>query len=199
MDIDDAWRRVETWLAAKAPDVLSSLLPGATEGDIARLESSIGARLPADFRDSLCRHEGQADDDAGGLFPYSNSVGPAPAWRLMPLAQIEWVRAQLNGLVEVGQFAGRKADLAAGEQTDWWPAGWVPIADDGGGDHACLDLSGGSDAARVVQFRHDSPRRKVFAPSFGAWLKTLADELEAGRYHFDPDEWGLVEPEEDEE
>lgn len=196
MGVDDAWKRIETWLSAEAREVLPSLLPGASEDDISRLESSVGAKLPAEFRESLRLHEGQSDDAESGLFPYSNSLGPAPAWRLLTLAEIGRRRAQMNELVEIGEFGGRKASLPSGEQTEWWPSAWLPIADDGGGDFACLDLSADG-AGRVVQFRHDSPTRKVFAPSFGAWLAALADELEAGKYHFDPDEWGLQELEED--
>lgn len=196
MGVDDSWKRIEAWLAAEAPAVLPSLLPGASEDRIARLEASVGAKLPADFRNSLRRHEGQTEDAESGLFPYSNVLGPAPAWRLMDFAYIEQRWQEMNELVKIGEFAGRKASLPSGEQTDWWPAGWLPVADDGGGDFACLDLSAAG-AGRVVQFCHDSPKRRIFAPSFGAWLATLADDLEAGKYHFDPDDWGLQEIEED--
>jgi len=124
-------------------------------------------------------------------------LGSLTAWRLLTLAEIERSRAQMNALVQAGRFAGGKATLPSCEQTDWWPAGWVPIADNSGGDFACLDMTGTNTGGlgRVVQFRHDSPKRKVFAPSFGQWLDTLADELEAGRYHFDPGDFGLVEVE----
>jgi cell wall assembly regulator SMI1 len=196
MGVGEAWKRIEAWLAAEAADVLPSLLPGASEDDITELESSVGAKLPADFRESLHLHGGQSDDAESGLFPYSSSLGTAPAWRLLSIEEIGERREQMNELVEIGEFAGRKGNLPAGEQTEWWPAAWLPIADDGGGDFACLDLSPAG-AGRVVQFCHDSPKRKVFAPSFGAWLATLADELEAGKYHFDPDDWGLQEIEED--
>ena len=196
MGVGEAWKRIEAWLSAEAPDVLPSLLPGASDADISGLESSVGTELPVDFRESLLLHEGQSDDAESGLFPYSNSLGPAPAWRLLSLAEVEERRNQMNELVGIGEFAGRKASFPSGEQTEWWPAGWLPIADDGGGDFACLDLSP-ADAGRVVQFRHDSPKRKIFAPSFGTWLATLADDLEAGKYHFDPDDWGLQEIQED--
>jgi cell wall assembly regulator SMI1 len=198
MDIDDAWKRIEAWLAANAPAVLPSLLPGASEDKIARLETTLGAQLPADFRESLRRHEGQTEDIESGLFPHSNSLGPAPAWRLMDFAYVERRWREMNELAKSGEFAGCKARLTSGEETEVWPAGWIPIADDGGGDFACLDLSSAG-AGRVVQFCHDSSVRRVFAPSFGAWLATLAADLEAGKYHFDPDDWGLQEVEEDDD
>lgn len=162
------------------------------------------------MRQSLLRHAGQTDDAAGGLFPHSDVMGPEPAWRLLTFEEIQRELTLMNEMMAAGEFRGRKATLKtgkpktgesksgeqnAGEQTEWWPAGWVPIAGNGGGDLACLDLSPGG-AGRVVQFGHASAKRVVFAPSFAAWLATLADGLEAGRYQFDPDD-GLVEADED--
>ena len=44
---------------------------------------------------------------------------------------------------------------------------------------------------------HDVPTRRVVARSFGAWLEALADDLEAGRYVYDEDQYhGLVNKEE---
>jgi cell wall assembly regulator SMI1 len=98
----------------------------------------------------------------------------------------------MRSLVDIGEFAGQQGALPSGERIDWWPVEWVPIAEDGGGDLVCADGGG-----RVVVFHHDSERREVLAPSFGHWINTLADQMEAGRFYYDPDDWGLMEVEEE--
>ncbi|MEU7878213.1 hypothetical protein [Microbispora bryophytorum] len=67
-EVNAVWRRIERWLARKAPVTYKSLRPPARPLDIARSEASIGLRFPDDLRASLLRHDG-----AG-----SWRFGPAP-------------------------------------------------------------------------------------------------------------------------
>jgi cell wall assembly regulator SMI1 len=46
-NIENLWSRLEAWVGANAPDLLSDLNPGATADQIQALESELGMTLPA--------------------------------------------------------------------------------------------------------------------------------------------------------
>jgi cell wall assembly regulator SMI1 len=195
MGVGDSWDRIEAWLVAHAPAIRKSLRPGAKQAAVEKLEAALGATLPADFAGSARRHDGQPEDAEVGLFPVSDEgLGPLPSFRLLPLADArrEWV--MMKGLLDGGDFAGRQSEPARGVRADWWNVGWVPIADNGGGDYVCLDLAPGKGgtAGQVIVFFHDMPERQRLAKSFAAWMEQLARGLASGRYVLDEDE-GIVE------
>jgi cell wall assembly regulator SMI1 len=197
MDVSKHWREIESWLTQVAPTVVSSLRPPASAAAVATTEAAVGFAFPTDFSESLLRHDGQADDATSGLFPYSTRLGPAPAWRLLSLKEIEHAWSMMKQLVDSGEFEGRMSKFSSGEQASWWKESWIPIADDGGGDFVSLDLSaehGGP--GRVIIFHHDSGKREVLAPNFGEWLAALAGKMEDEVFEFDPEE-GLIEADAD--
>jgi len=200
MSVGDAWDRIEAWLKEHARSVRKSLRPGAKPEAVAKLEAALGVSLPADFAASVARHNGQAEEAESGLFPHTDVLGPEPAWRLLSLAEIKSFWKLMKELVDAGEFAGRPSTPPAGVRSDWWCPGWVPVADNGGGDAVCLDLSPaeGGRVGQVLLFAHDAPDRPLLAESFGAWLTRLAENLEAGRYVYDSDE-GLIEPDGEDE
>jgi cell wall assembly regulator SMI1 len=61
------WDRLESWFRDHLPDRSLALRPGASEADIARAESRLGVRLPADYRASLRVHDGQDTPDVHWL------------------------------------------------------------------------------------------------------------------------------------
>jgi cell wall assembly regulator SMI1 len=195
VSVDTAWDRIEAWLKAHARDVRKSLRPPAKPPAVHKVEATIGVRLPPDFVASVGRHNGQSDEAESGLFPHTDDVfGPEPAWRLLPLSEIAAVWGQLKGLYDAGEYAGQATDPSPGVRADRWCPGWVPVADNGGGDHLCLDTTPGEGGrvGQIVVFRHDSPSRPLLAGSFEELLTRLADGVESGRYIFEADE-GLVE------
>lgn len=195
MGVDTAWDRIEVWLKAHAREVRKSLRPPAKPPAVQKVEAAIGLRLPPDFAASVGLHDGQNDEAESGLFPHTDDVfGPEPAWRLLPLAEIGDTWGQLKGLHDSGEFAGQATVPAPGVRADWWCPGWVPFADNGGGDHLCLDTTPGEGGriGQVLVFRHDSRSRPLLACSFEELLTRLADGLESERYVFDAAE-GLVE------
>lgn len=61
-------------------------------------------------------------------------------------------------------------------------AGLLPLENNGGGDHYCLDLA--AHGSPVVFWSHDDldgpdQLSKVVAPTFGAWALGLFDDQEA--------------------
>ncbi len=190
--VDAHWSAIEKWLRSHAPDVFASLRAGAANEDLDRLQRELAVELPADLQASLRRHDGQEEDAPNGIFPLSGVLGPEPAFRLMSVAEIarEWRR--MRELLDGGEFS-RPGAPDRGVAGTWWHAGWVPVADNGGGDLFCVDLApapGGS-PSQVLLFAHDSPERRRAAESFGAWLGALAEGLLSGRYEY-TDEDGVV-------
>jgi cell wall assembly regulator SMI1 len=175
--------------------VRKSLRPPAKPEAIGKLQAALGVTVPSDFVASVARHNGQSEEAESGLFPHSDVLGPEPAWRLLSLAEIQSAWVLMKGLIESGEFAGRPSTPPAGVCSDWWHPGWVPVAQNGGGDLVCLDTAPaeGGHAGQVLLFSHDDAVRPILAPSFDVWLTRLAEGMESGRYVYDPVE-GLIEP-----
>lgn len=195
MGVDFAWDRIEIWLKANARTLWKSLRSAAKPSAVQKAESTLGVRLPPDFAASVRRHNGQSVEAEGGLFPHRDKqFGLEPAWRLLPLSEIINVWEQLKALLDAGEYARETFDSAPGVQPVWWCPGWVPVADNGGGDHLCLDTtpSEGGRVGQVVVFQHDSRTRPLLANSFEELLTRLADGMESGKYAFNEAE-GLVE------
>lgn len=61
MNIDQSWTLIEKTLKSKFPSVEATLNSGASLEKLDELEARVGQPLPADFRASLLRHDGQFD------------------------------------------------------------------------------------------------------------------------------------------
>ncbi|MEO6434497.1 MAG: SMI1/KNR4 family protein [Tepidisphaeraceae bacterium] len=82
--IADSLKRIKVWLKRKAPDVIESFAPAATDEQIRGLEQKLDISLPVDVSAFYREHDGAG---VFGLFPSSefDDVGFAP----MSLAEIE--------------------------------------------------------------------------------------------------------------
>jgi len=194
MDVVAAWSGIEEWLAANAPAVRKSLRPPADNAKVEKLQKKLKLALPPDFLASVQLHDGQKSDAEHGLFPAPpDELGPVPSRRLLPLADIgrEW--AMMKELHDIGEFEGRKPKATRGIQNVWWSPGWVPIADNGGGDYFCLDLApaAGGMVGQVIQFGHEGTDQRRAAKSLAEWLAKLARGFKAGKYVLDEGD-GLI-------
>ncbi len=187
--MEGTWARIERWLAESAPDVLHSLRAGAPDEQISNAEAALGVTLPEDVRTSYRMHDGQSPDGPGLV----------DAWEFLSLSRMveEW--RIWKGLLDGGDLAEAKSEPEEGVADDWWSPKWVPLTYSGSGDHHCLDLAPTPDGevGQIILMYHDVPTRQVVARSFGAWLEAFADDLEAGRYVYDEDQYyGLVNKDE---
>ena len=191
MSSDAHWSAIEKWLRSHAPDVFASLRAGAADERSTAFSGNSPSNYPPISRHPFAGMMGKRRMLPNGIFPLSGVLGPEPAFRLMSVAEIarEWRR--MRELLDGGEFS-RPGAPDRGVAGAWWHAGWVPVADNGGGDLFCVDLApapGGS-PSQVLLFAHDSPERRRAAESFGAWLGALADCC-SGRYEY-TDEDGVV-------
>lgn len=156
------WRRIERWLARRAPLTHKQLRPPASARDIAKAEAAMGLRFPDDLRASLLRHDG------GGSWGF----GPAPFYELMSAraAHADW--KMLCGLV---------LDGAAGElDTSWWDGHLIPFADAHDGGNLFIDTRTG----RTGEYFNETGLRlegDVVWPSYLALLKATVNAMESGK------------------
>ncbi|GAB2785350.1 cell wall assembly regulator SMI1 [Hymenobacter luteus] len=180
MSSSDSIRRIETWLSAHAPRILTeSLNPGATESELSGLEAAVGKPLPEDYK-ALYRWRNGLDEDAdnfGSLF-YSLSFIP-----LAGVATAFQSRAQDPELCPpVYAQASVKADNVLNPY-------WLQLGFDGSHTWLCVDLDP-TPAGRYGQIIFvDEENESVFqvAESVEALLAQFAEDLEQGRYILDPD------------
>lgn len=209
--VETAWNDLETWWREHLGEDFESLLnPGASRADFKALERAVGRKLPADFVAAYRRHDGQAEayeDDEGG-------EGNVPGLFFgMPLLPLQDVVEELQVWREV--LADLAADGTLGEldesQSSHPPDHvkpvyanpfWVPFARDGAGNHLAVDLDPDTlgTVGQVIVFGRDEDVKYVLAPSFGAYLRHVADELGRGNFRLEEDDGGdlvltVAEPE----
>jgi cell wall assembly regulator SMI1 len=128
--LTDLWQRFENWLAEHAPADYVSLRPGASEGDINRLEDGLGFPLHEDVRATLRLHNGvtmrRASTEPGAfLLGYS-------------LLDVDGILEAHRDLVSMVEDAHEEGDegLVVGSIAD---SRWVPLAQDVCGDLLFVD------------------------------------------------------------
>ncbi len=160
------------WAAFEAalPDALrADLRPGASAADLDAAERALGLALPPDVREVYGRHDGQAGDAPGVI------VG----LRLLPLADAvgEWRKWQ--DVIETDPDLAEMPAQAVPEgavRPVYVASGWLPLVDDGAGNHAAVDFEPGpeGESGQVITFGSDEPERVRAAPSLPAFLARLA-------------------------
>ncbi|GAA3124573.1 hypothetical protein GCM10017600_29510 [Streptosporangium carneum] len=159
--INAVWRRVERWLARKAPATYKLLPPPARPRDIAKVEAAMGLRFPDDLRASLLRHNG-----AG-----SWGFGPAPFYELMSAKYVYSDWKMLCDIVLSGSGEGVGY---------WWDGHLIPFAAAHDGGNLFIDTRTGKTGEYFneegLTFEGD-----VVWPSYLALLKATARSLETGR------------------
>ncbi len=148
------------------------------EGDaLERGEAELGHALPAAFRQSLRRHDGQPFAAAGLVdgTPLLSLEDALDEWR-------SWCE-----LEEGGERDDAPGSADAPVDARWWQAGRLPFAG-ADGNYLCLDLApaAGGRVGQVIATWHDAPARPVVAEDFAGWLTALADDLDAGLLRVDP-------------
>lgn len=184
----ETWRRIETWLADHAPDVLKSLNGPASEQDLRQAEEISGLRLPDEVRAAYQIHDGQAEtlyffDGMYYLLPLADALDQ---WKLM--AELLATEPGFQALADTGEADG-------GVRQDHWRRAWFPIAANGCGDLYCADNDPAPDGAagQLIEFIHDDSLRRLLARDFRTWLADFAAALESGQYVFSEKYGGLVQ------
>jgi cell wall assembly regulator SMI1 len=187
-DIEREWLRVEAWLHARARPLHDALAVGAKPEALDALEAALAVKLPPDARALYALRDGQA----------VGSVSVLPGWEWLGLGGILEQWRIWKGLLDAGEFKDARSEPAEGIRDDWWHPRWIPFTHNGAGDHLCLDLmpAPGGRAGQVITMWHDDAPRERLASSLTAWVRELADKLDAGRYVYVDEEGTLLDADE---
>lgn len=179
IDIRAAWRRLEEALSVRRPSVLRQLRPGASQRQISTFEKAIGRSLPDEARGFFMVHDGQSEH-ADTFIGESGEFLSPPAHRMVLLDESLRMWEMWASLVRAGEFAGRPGLPDKGVREDWYHLGWIPLTDNGAGNHYCLDLvpAEGGRAGQVILVRHDAAARPIAAGGLAQWLQDLAQQAE---------------------
>jgi cell wall assembly regulator SMI1 len=168
--------RLDKWLAENRPEYYEGLAKGASEKDIATLESKLGVTLPDEFKELLKWRNGQKSDNFDSIY-YTFSF--------MSADDIEGTRRENNELLKAGDF----------DQPNWWFPEYVPFLVSAGGDNYCIDYAGsfGGTKGQIIVWNHDYEARPIEHVDFHHWLQTIVealehDYLEDGDYGMEPTE-----------
>ena len=197
--INDSWTRIAAWLRANVPSDFALLQAPASSEELDAAAAQFGVELPDDFRQLYQLMNGtDPNGESAGLFPSADEWDDM-AFGPFALEQIvrEW--QMQKELVEGGEFVDREPESCApGIANDWWNAGWIPFAWNGGGDYYCIDMAPTADGTKgqVITHSHESGEHKILARSLAAYLSELAEGLDAGQFEYTDDGMQKIEAEE---
>jgi cell wall assembly regulator SMI1 len=172
--------RLEAWLAAHLPATLADLNPPASSVDVADLEAECGFILPADLHTLYGWHDGQRGSSSGLFYglQFLSLENIAQEWNTTYelLMEDEDFGDGPSSSTPAGAIQGFSAHVA-----------WIPLAHDGSGNFLGLDLDPDSAgvAGQVINFGADESNHRVLAPSLGAFLLWLVEQLESGNFQLD--------------
>jgi cell wall assembly regulator SMI1 len=173
MNIDQSWTLIEKTLKSKFPSVEATLNSGASLEKLDELEALIGQPLPADFRASLLRHDGQFDPtrqldliNFNRLLTVDEMI---QEWRLfqelfIDFDEIEWLTPiKIKNLV--------------------WSPGWIKFTEaDGSGFVVDLDPAASGVSGQVFYRQNSENETETWADSYSEFLSRLATLLDRGEY-----------------
>lgn len=150
--------RLDALLQQRRPAYHATLGPPATDAEIAALETEFQLTLPAELRQWFRWRNGQQG--------FENFFENYCLQSVQSAAETMRVNREL---LEAGDFV-----------LNWWRPGWVPLLENGGGDHVCLDLEGTFTGrpGQLVQHWHDWEPRTVLFPDLTAWLAAVVQVYE---------------------
>ena len=175
-----AWSRIEHWLAVNAPTLANDLLPGATDADFKAAEKALGKTLPDEFKALYRAHNGQRGM-ADGVFG---------EWRFLPLKTSLSKWTMMKELTDEGTFKENTVSVKGPIRATWWNVQWVPFGSNGSGNFLVVDLDPPKHGSvgQVVTYLHDADKRECVAAGIGAWLESLAADLEEGKLEYRDEE-----------
>lgn len=186
----DIWNSIEQKLKEIAPDILNSLKIGVADEQITKLENIIKAKLPDDFVEFYKVHDGQ-DLGNGGLIECEE---------LLSFERIEDEWKVWKDLLDSQTFQGNDDEPYTstpdkGVKNNWWNALWIPITNDGCGNHYCLDLDPTAEGkyGQIIRMWHDDDERKLVANSFKEWITNYKEKLVSGQMVYSEDYFGIID------
>lgn len=176
-----SWRTIEDVLRENAHSVFRALRKPATDAQLHRLESKVGAKLPQEFVKSWKIHDGLRDSYLGPIRLFNYRA-------LLPLSSISDEWKMMTELQAECEFEECQFEVTPRIKNDsHWRSGWIPFMDSDG-DKLVLDLDPGPGGKRGQVFEWSNsgsfPMR-LLADSFGEWLAGIADRFAERKFRLD--------------
>jgi cell wall assembly regulator SMI1 len=189
--VEGAWRRLERWFRKHQPEVLDHLNPGATAAEIASFEKAIGQPLPQEVRQSFQLHNGSDHQSLAcciKLLSLEGSLREWSGWQSIVEGDPEIMQDLDSSSRELGHSFPEDAIWLGYINSDW-----IPLSFDEQGNNFGIDLDPGDEGlpGQIINFGRDEEHKFVLAWTWGWFLTDLAEELERGNFHLDPD-YGLA-------
>lgn len=188
-EIGKTWQKIVLWLEKNAPEVLEEISLPATEEELDHFSSLTGLKIVDDFKYFYQIFNGiSSESDTSGIFP-SFDEWDEMAFGPLPLDEIAQEWNMLKELLEMGDFEGLESQSVEGIANLWWHIGWIPFADNGGGDYYCIDMAPTSTGTegQIISHSHETGEHKIIARSLGEFLHNLANDLAEDIYTYDYD------------
>nr|WP_042177600.1 SMI1/KNR4 family protein [Kibdelosporangium sp. MJ126-NF4]CEL12705.1 hypothetical protein [Kibdelosporangium sp. MJ126-NF4]CTQ93569.1 hypothetical protein [Kibdelosporangium sp. MJ126-NF4] len=207
-DVETSWNRIRASLAQRAPDLLATIRPPATEPDIAAAEEAVGVALPADLLAWWRLADGRADGPGHLLPRWFDPYPVASALRSRKSWTDVWRNAEDNYFASEDGWMHRELLAWAGGQRPTVddriaalmaePAGtpcegmylpvWLPIADSRMGTDLFVDLRDGPLRGCVMSFDNvGTAQADPTWPSVTAMLAEVANALAGSEIVVDGD------------
>jgi len=174
--MQDLWARIIAWfINNKVPPHAFALAPGVTEQDIRRAEVQMQLDFPPDLRASYLLHNGSKE-----RWIFQQGF-------LLALDDVVDAHFFKSDALRTAAFENCRANPKGAIKREFWNARWIPITDNGTGDHICVDMdpANGGNKGQIIATNHETGPIAVLADSFREWLTTFATDLELGKYQYD--------------
>jgi cell wall assembly regulator SMI1 len=139
--LPDAWAKAWKTARERSWEAGYRLPAGANEETLAAAEKALGMPLPGDVRSFYALHDGAGEDEC-------------------------FRGCRLYGIEE----AVEKRKWLLGIEGAPFDSTWLPVTDDGAGNHACVVLEG-KNAGSVMDFDHETGCGRRLAKSFAAYVQ----------------------------
>jgi cell wall assembly regulator SMI1 len=171
------WKRLESWLAEQAPELLEDLNPGCSVEELENLERQIGSTLPDSFRLFYLGHDGQMSCEPFGLFM---------GLTFLSIQNVTHYQQTWAGLVDMNEeMASSMSSRPDGYIRPLYAnPKWIPFTHDEAGNHIGIDLDPDTLGTwgQVIVFGRDEDIKQVISTSFDSFLERLLQELEGGNF-----------------
>lgn len=176
MSFKKSWKAYLDWLKPRAPELVSTLLPGFDESTLLYLEEGFGFTFPPDVREYFQLCGGQAEEAPDGLLELFllSKEGILDEWQRLGEMLSDFHRTPGAEIVHEA-FHGPVRHLAGNR-------GWIPFATDHGGHLLMFDLDpdhGGS-IGQVLSADYNEQEMRVVAASLSEFVSSHLERLKSG-------------------
>lgn len=149
-----------------------NLQPGATDEDFQLLEDALNIKLPEELKSLYRVYNGQ-DWDLG-VDSFVRNLVLSPTHKIIE----DW-----KFLQEEVDEDGMQPDTTKEIKPYIWNSKWIPIADNGGGDHLCIDMdpSEAGTNGQILYYWHDWEYRSLEANNLFEFIEICLQE-DPGEY-----------------